>query len=111
MHDVQNYVYVYFNLYIIRQQTEIQKILCQMVTIVHHVYSVLNVPVVSSKFNRNPRNSLAEETCARGRWTDRPFLTTVCSFYVGRILLVKKRVQKKNLIKITISHIFVKHPS
>jgi hypothetical protein len=44
MHNVQNYVYVYFNLYIIKQQTEIKKILGQMVAIIHQVYSVLNFP-------------------------------------------------------------------
>jgi len=42
MHNVQNYVYVYFNPYIIRQQTEIQKILGQIVAIIHQVYSVRN---------------------------------------------------------------------
>jgi len=44
MHNVQIYVYAYFNLYIIRQQTEIQKIMCQMVAIIHQFYSVLNFP-------------------------------------------------------------------
>jgi hypothetical protein len=44
MHNVQNYVYVYFNLYIIRQQTEIQKILGQIVAIIHQIYSVRNFP-------------------------------------------------------------------
>ena len=45
MHNnVLNYVYVYFNQYIIRQQTEIQNILGQMLAIIHQVYSVLNFP-------------------------------------------------------------------